>query len=367
MSPASLLVFVSCGIDQEIRSYAMDRASGELAPLARTRLPAARDNSPRDGSPMSALRTNGAPLAISNDGRTLYASLRALPNRIASYRIDPATGSLALLRVTPIPASTPFICTDRSGHFLVGAAYYGNLVWVGKLAKDGSLPAQPFRTAKGFVTPHSVLVHPDNRLLYLAATGEEEIVTFEFDASAGALTRTGKPGANAISGATPRHMALHPANRFLFCMNESSGTIDSFQIDPDSGLLSWAGSADPRPSERRGEHGIGADLHLSPDGRFLYGSSRALNSISVQAVDADTGALTFIESVPAGSIPRSFALDPDGRYLVAAGQGSDDLTVFAVDRETGRLEKTSVIPTGGGPIWVEIVKPQDPAQRSRDE
>lgn len=357
MSNSNLLVYVSCGKDQEIRCYAMARDSGGLSPLGATRLPAPRETGQSDNLPMSALRTNGAPLAASRDGATLYACLRALPNRVASYRIDAATGSLELLRVTPIPASSPFIGLDRSGGYLIGAAYMGNLVWAGRLAADGSLPAQAFETAEGYVTPHSVLMHPDNRLLYVAATGVEEVLTFHFDAATGRLTRTGNPGATAIAGATPRHLALHPSHRLLFCMNESSGIIDGFAIDPDSGLLSLAGSADPRPPERRADHGIGADLHLSPDGRFLYGSSRALGAISVHAVDAQTGRLTFVESVEAGKIPRSFAIDPSGSFLIAAGQGSDELIVFARDPASGRLSRNSAMATGGGPIWVEIIDP----------
>ena len=357
MSESKLLVYVSCGTDQEIRNYAMTRDTGVLTQLGTIRLPAAKDTAQVDGEPMSALRTIGAPLATSQDGSTLYASLRALPNRVASYRIDPATGALELLRVTPIPASTPFIGLDRSGHYLIGGAYYGNLFWVGKLGDDGSLAAQAFETSEGHVTPHSVLMHPNNRFLYGAATGVEEVLTFDFDEATGKLTRTGTPGANAIAGSTPRHMALHPSNLFLYVMNESSGTLDGFRIDPDSGLLTHVASADPRPPERQADHGIGADLHLSPDGNFLYGSSRALSAISVYAVDAETGGLAFVELVDAGNIPRSFAIDPSGRFLLAAGQGSNDITVFARDPATGRLTRQSSIATGAGPIWVEIVDP----------
>lgn len=150
-------------------------------------------------------------------------------------------------------------------------------------------------------------------------------------------------------------MALHRDAQLLFCMNETPGVIDSFRVNPANGSLTLVDSVAPRPLGHRDQHGIGADLHLSPDGRFLYGSERTRRTVSVHAVDAGTGKLTFVESVLAGKFPRGFAMDPLGHFLIAAGQGSDDLTAFAVDPTRGRLSKISSLETGGGPIWVEII------------
>lgn len=96
MSDSNLLVYVSCGGDQEIRNYSMARETGELSLLGTTRLPAVKELRRHDDSPMAALRTSGAPLASSSDGATLYASLRMPPCRVASYRIDAMTGSVSV-------------------------------------------------------------------------------------------------------------------------------------------------------------------------------------------------------------------------------------------------------------------------------
>jgi len=358
MSDSKLLVYVSCGSDQEILHYSMDRATGELALLGTTRLPVARGAEREDVPSHGGLGTSGAPLAVSPDGATLYASLREPPIGVASYRIDSNTGELGLLDQAPVLASTPYILADRGGRFLIGASYYGRGAWVSRIEPDGSVAASPSTVIEQISKPHSVLLHPNNRFAYVAATGHEEILTFHFDDETGALKQTGTPGTKGIAGATPRHMALHPGTQFLFCMNESSGIIDSFRLNPEDGLLTLADSADPRPPEHRDGHGIGADLHLSADGRFLYGSERARSTISVHEVDASTGKLNFVEAVQAGKFPRSFAIDPSGRFLIAAGQGSGDLTVFAVDRASGRLSNISSLETGGGPIWVEIIDPE---------
>jgi 6-phosphogluconolactonase len=357
VNTSEYLVYVSCGGDQEILCYAMGRATGELALLGKTGLPVAREGAREERPAHGGLATTGAPLAVSPDGSVLYASLREPPIGLASYRIDRETGALELLAQAPIMGSTPFILAEPAGRFIFGASYYGSGAWVSRTEPDGSVVSPPCTFVEGIRKPHSVLLHPNNRFAYVAATGHEEILTFYFDDETGGLVRTGTPGSKAISGATPRHMAIHPNEELLFCMNETSGIIDSFRIDSEQGLLTRVDSADPRPPEHREGHGIGADLHLSPDGRFLYGSERVRSTISVHAVDAATGKLTFVEAVPAGKFPRSFAIDPSGRFLVAAGQGSYDLTVFAVDPGSGRLSKITSFATGGDPIWVEIVDP----------
>jgi 6-phosphogluconolactonase len=197
------------------------------------------------------LGTSGAPLAASADGAILFASLREPPICVVSYRIDRDTGELALLSQAPVPASTPFISSDPSGRFLMGAAYYGNQIWVRRLESDGSVVAPPIMIAEEIRTPHSVLLHANNRFAYVAATGHEEILAFQFDDDTGNLARGGTPGSKVIAGTAARHLALHCGAQLLFCMNETSGIIDSFRVHLANGSLTLVDSADPRPLWRR--------------------------------------------------------------------------------------------------------------------
>ena len=97
-----------------------------------------------------------------------------------------------------------------------------------------------------------------------------------------------------------------------------------------------------------------ADLHITPDGRFLYGSERASNTIAGFAVDAASGRLTSIGSVPTEPPPRGFRIDPSGRFLLAVGQTSNQMSVYAIDGD-GRLTKLADYPMGTNPNWVEII------------
>jgi 6-phosphogluconolactonase len=98
-----------------------------------------------------------------------------------------------------------------------------------------------------------------------------------------------------------------------------------------------------------------ADLHLTPDGRFLYASERTSSTIGAFRVDNASGKLTFIGSTATEKQPRGFAIDPSGRFLVASGEKSDMLAVYAIDAENGMLKLTGRYPTGKGSNWVEIV------------
>lgn len=84
-----------------------------------------------------------------------------------------------------------------------------------------------------------------------------------------------------------------------------------------------------------------ADVHISPSGKFLYGSNRGHNSVVVFRINETTGRLTRLEDVSTqGNWPRNFAIDPSGRFLLVANQRSDNVVVFRIDPKTGRLAPT---------------------------
>jgi len=98
-----------------------------------------------------------------------------------------------------------------------------------------------------------------------------------------------------------------------------------------------------------------ADLHLTPNGRFLYASERTTSSIGALRVDGTSGKLTYLSSTPTEKQPRGFNIDPTGRFLVVAGEKSDMLAVYAIDAESGALKALGRYPAGKGANWVEIV------------
>jgi 6-phosphogluconolactonase len=98
-----------------------------------------------------------------------------------------------------------------------------------------------------------------------------------------------------------------------------------------------------------------ADIHMTPNGRFLYISERTNSTINLLSVNASTGKLTYVSSTPTERQPRGFAIDPKGRYVVVTGEKSDTISVYAIDQASGTLKLLNKYPTGKGANWVEIV------------
>jgi hypothetical protein len=98
-----------------------------------------------------------------------------------------------------------------------------------------------------------------------------------------------------------------------------------------------------------------ADIHLTPNGRFLYASERTTSTIAAFRVDSATGKLSYLGGVPTEKQPRGFNIDPTGRFIVVSGEKSDMLGVYSIDGESGTLKVVGRYPTGNGANWVEIV------------
>jgi 6-phosphogluconolactonase len=159
-------------------------------------------------------------------------------------------------------------------------------------------------------------------------------------------------------------------------LSELLATVTTFALDGKTGLLTEIGSASGLPPDSKlvpgaPRGGVGtpnaapprnrdndiwaADIHLTPDGRFLYISERTGSTLGAFSVKAETGKLTYLGSTPTESQPRGFAIAPDGRFLVACGEKSDTISVYAIDRASGALALLRKYPTGKGANWVEIV------------
>jgi 6-phosphogluconolactonase len=112
----------------------------------------------------------------------------------------------------------------------------------------------------------------------------------------------------------------------------------------------------PGAPQRNTDNDIWAsDLHLTPNGRFLYAAERTSSTLAGFRVDQASGKLTYLGSTPTEKQPRGFSIDPTGRHIVVSGELSDMIASYAIDAETGALKPVGRYPTGKGSNWVEIV------------
>jgi 6-phosphogluconolactonase len=353
-APAATCVYVSNAADGDIGTYGM-QLDGALQPGARVKAAGAV-----------------GPMAVSPDRRFLYAAVRSKPFSVHAYAIDPATGALAPLSVSPLAESFPYISLDRTGRTLFGASYHAHLISVNAVGADGRVATAPLQVIPVGRNAHSIRTDESNSFVYVPTLGSDQMFQFAFDA--GRLSSNTPAVVLMKAGTGPRHFVTSIDNRFLYVLSELLGTVTTFALDGKTGLLTEISSASGLPPDTKLMPGSprvaagaataapprdndiwAADIHLTPDGRFLYISERTGSTLGTFSVNAQTGKLTYLASTPTETQPRGFAIDPKGRFLVAAGEKSDTISVYAIEQASGALSLLHKYPGGKGANWVEIV------------
>jgi 6-phosphogluconolactonase len=273
----------------------------------------------------------------------------------------------------PAAESLAYISTDKTGRYLFGASYSANLISVNPINRDGTAsgPQQVIPTARN---AHAIIIDRTNRYVFVPHLGTDQILQFVFDENTGKLSANTPPLVQMKSGIGPRHPVISADNMFLYVLGEMAGTITTLALDQKSGLLNILSEAKvvspdsklvpgtPRRPAGQGEEPAStrandiwtADVHLTPNGKYLYASERTLSTIATLSVDAATGKLSYVSSTSVEKQPRSFAIDPSGKYMVVSGQLSDTISTYAI-ADSGALTFLRKYPTGKGSNWVEIV------------
>jgi len=220
----------------------------------------------------------------------------------------------------------------------------------------GLVQAVPVQLISTSPHPHSIIVDPSNRYLFTPSLGGDAILQFRFDAVTGLTTPNVPPVVETRKGAGPRHLIFHPHSPFAYGTNELNATVGAYRLDAGTGTLTLIDATSALPPEFEGHPPFAAaDLHTTPDGRFLYASERVSHTLAGFEIDAVNGTLVSIGNFPTEQQPRSFNIDPCGRYLLAVGQMSNSMTSYAINRETGVLIPRHRFAMGKNPNWVEII------------
>ncbi len=298
---------------------------------------------------LAAESENPSFLALHPNGRFLYAvneveSFEGEPaGAVSAYAIAAKTGDLAFLNRRSSKGTAPcHLGVDRTGRNLLVANYGSGNVAVLPIGADGRLaPATCVRTHQGSgpnqerqQAPHAhgITLDRAERFAFSPDLGADRVFVYRFDAARGELEPHG--AAPLAPGSGPRHLAFDPAGRQLFVINELVSTVTAFGYDGDAGELRTIGTVSTLPGGFAGSSST-AEIAVSPDGRFVYGSNRGHDSLAVFRVETK-GRLSLVGHVDVGGrTPRHFALDPSGRFLLVAHQDSGSIAVFRVDPASG--------------------------------
>ncbi|WP_341918901.1 lactonase family protein [Polaromonas sp. YR568] len=336
-SSAATWVYVSNADSQDISVLQLDRAAGQLKPVATV---------PVGGVAM--------PMVVSRDRKFLYVASRSQPFRVITFAIDGATGALKKLGESALADSMANIDLDPTGKWLFAASYGGNKITVNSVGNDGLVGAvqQLVRTA-----PNAHAIHADasGRYVFATSLGGDNLSSWRFDAASGMLSANDPPLVNVSPAKTgPRHFLWDKAQKHAYLINELDGGVDVFAYDAAKGAMSHLQRSTVVPPGFAGKVWA-ADLQMAPGGNYLYGSERTSSTLTTFKVDAASGRLQVVGQTPTEKTPRGFAVDSTGRFLVAAGQDSHSVSLHAIDSATGLPGAGKSQPVGKNPNWVEIV------------
>jgi len=358
-----------------MHAFSVDISDGSLTPVGRTTGPEFEN-------------FNVGYIAVAPNGRFLYAS-----NEVENYdgtfsgggmltfAINQQDGSFTHISTQPSMGVYPaYVAIDKAGSGVI-VANHGNydasvrvvkrngIPEIEKVWDDGTVALFPVRP-DGTLGPasdvavlerttsvdeysqrsahaHSVNFDPSNRIVLACDKGTDRIYTHRIDLTAGTLTD--ERVYHTAPGIAPRHSSFHPTLPYIFVVNERESSLSSYRYDATTGEISLIETLPTIPAGFT-ERNSPADVHVHPNGTFVYSSNRGHDSLAIFAIDQSSGRMTLVDIVSTqGGTPRAFMFDPSGRYIFAGNQRTNSIVTFAVDADSGRLT-----PTGAK---VEVPKP----------
>lgn len=316
--------------------------------------------------------SNPSFVAVSPDEKFVYsveedAANNGKEGEVSAFSFNKETGKLSFLNRKPTGGDHPcYVSVDKTGRWVAAGNYSSGSLSLMPVLADGSLGTATSiirhegsgpnigRQASPHV--HGTFFSPDNRFLFVPDLGIDKVMIYAFDETTGKLTTAKQAFAESLPGAGPRHISFHPSNKYAYLMQELSGTVTAFKYK--NGKLKSRQIISSMPAGDTSFAGS-ADIHVSPDGKFLYASNRAeSNTIAIFSINQKNGKLSPVgHQSTLGKTPRNFNFDPAGNFLLVANQNSDQVVIFKINKETGLLTDTGNRIDVGKPVclkWISI-------------
>ncbi len=336
-------VYVSNAGTKDIYVLGMNRSTGELTQI---------DKSPVPGAEKTSLAS--LPMALAPNKRFIYAQLRSEPYPVSTYSIDHTNGKLTHVDLVPLVDQMAYLNVDKTGKNLLAASYVGAKVAVYPIDALYTVEEKATQIIDTKPKAHCVFIDASNKNVYVPVLSADHIMQFKFDAAKGTLTPNDPPVVATKEGAGPRHLTIHPNAKWAYLITETTATIGAYAIDKDKGTLTEVAYVDTGDWNKK-DSAFASDIHVTPDGKFLYGAVRTTSTLHGYKIDPDKGTLTAIGKWPTEKTPRAFNIDPRGKFLLAVGMDSASMTVHGIDANSGELKSLKQYPMGQQPNWIEIV------------
>ena len=304
-------------------------------------------------------------LCISPDRKFVYSVNAVADGSVSAFSFDHNTGALKFINKQPSVGANPaHVVIDKEAKNVIVSNYGNGTLSVLPVNKDGSLaPATQTIIGEGSsIIPqrqagphiHSAIFSPDEKNVLYADLGTDKVSVAKYKAGkVPALTPEDVAFEKIKPGSGPRHMDFSTDGKFLYLVNEMGATVNSYAYNKGKiTFIDSVGLASPGFTGRSSA----ADIHVSPDGRFLYATNRGTaNELVVFGIDQASGKLHYITRYPTGKEPRNFVIEPGGNFLLLAAQQDNTVNIYRIDKLTGLLVMLNISINIPSPTVLKLV------------
>ena len=291
---------------------------------------------------------NPSYLTISSDNKFVYSvSENDKKTKINAFGFNSKSGKLEFLNSQdPKGLNACYIINDDKN--VITANYSSGNVSVLCKNNDGSigeLKQVVQHTGRSInanrqEAPHAHMVYfsPDKKYVLANDLGTDKVYVYQYNPNSATEVLKLKSSFEVKPGSGPRHLTFSKDGKYVYLLQELDGTITLFRYT--DGILKKVSETTVVASDFKGDIGA-ADIHVSPDGKFLYATNRGTaNDISTFKI-LEKGKLEFVQRTSTlGKGPRNFTIDPTGNFLLVGHQYTNDIVIFKRDKKSGMLVDT---------------------------
>jgi 6-phosphogluconolactonase (cycloisomerase 2 family)/peptidoglycan/LPS O-acetylase OafA/YrhL len=297
--------------------------------------------------------TNPSFLTVSDDGQYVYACTESKlkgGGSVSSFFFDSKKGSLKFLNKRSSMGENPvYISLFKNNQWLVNGNYTGGSISIFPIESNKTLQnatqiinykdSSLIKERQDASHPHATVFSLDFKFLLVTDLGGDKIRSYKVNGDAKEPLELYKQF-DCTPGSGPRHLTFHPNGKYCYVIEELSETVAAYNYFDGSLIpIQRIATRDTTPHISHGS----ADIHTSPDGKFLYASNRGdKNTITIFSVQQDGSLKLCGYQSTLGEHPRNFAIDPSGQYLLVANVGSNSIVVFKRNQENGLLSPTGI-------------------------
>lgn len=291
---------------------------------------------------------NPSYLTVSDGTKFIYSvNENGADSKVSAFGFNPKNGKLHFLNSQDSQGADPCYIINDDKNVIV-ANYSGGSISVFEKNADGSLAAAKQvikhegkgKNAKRQESAHVHMVYfsPDKKFVFANDLGTDMISVYKYDKNASEKVLELKEKITVKSGSGPRHLVFSNDGKFAYLLQELDGTLTVFKYK--NGSLKQLQETTVVAKDFKGENSA-ADIHISPNGRFLYATNRGdANTINTFVINKK-GTLDLVNQVTTkGKGPRNFAIDPSGKFLLVGHQYTNEIVIFKIDKTTGKLSDT---------------------------